>query len=1156
MKTQERYMTNGKILGLDIGIASVGVGIIDSESGEIIHASSRLFNAADPENNVTRRSMRSARRLLRRRRHRVERVETLFDKYNLDYCLENVNYNPYEIRVKGLSQKLSNEELFVALRSLVKHRGISYMDEAEEGGGSSTSDYKESIKRNEDLLKDKMPCEIQLFRLNEYGQVRGDFNIEENGKTIRVINVFSTNDYKKEVIRIFENQPQLSEEFKKEYLEILTGKRKYYHGPGNEKSRTNYGIYRENGETLENLFSILIGTCSYYPTERRASRCSYSAQEFNFLNDLVNLKVPTETGRLSEEQKIKLVSQAKEESALGGAKLIKLISKELGCKEEDISGYRIDSKEKPDLHTFEPYRKMKKYFETIENDQEKVDIDLLIENQKKYYSELQTTPEDFKLGSFDKLMEILTINTEREGVEEAIKVYFKDYFSEKQILALYQFRKKNSQIFSKGWHSFSVKLMQLHLIPELYTGTKEQMAILASMDNLKSTKKSRKTVYLDENLAAEEIYNPVVAKSVKQAIKIINLATKKYGDFDRIVIEMPRDKNSKDQQDRIKKAQDKRKNRKDDATEKVASLYCNAKELPTEKYFRNKKLHEKIMLWYQQDGICPYSGKNISVLDLVDNVKPLEIDHIIPLSISFDDSFNNKVLVYAEYNQEKGQRTPFQALDSMDSAWSYRELVAWCNSNKRLTKTKKEYLLTKEDFNKVEVRRKFIARNLVDTAYASRTVLNYLQLELRRLDKPTKVGVIRGGFTHHLREKWKVDPSGEKSRETNHHHAIDALIIAASSKLKLWEKTYNPIFESSDSPIVVDNRTGEAFDVTDDVYQELVFTAPYLKFVEQIRKINLTDFIKFSYQVNSKPNRQLSDATIYSTRRTKLKGDKEEENYILSKVKDIYSKDGYENFKKIYEKDKSKFLLFQKDPDTWNGVIEVILTQYPDHKTGEDGKEVKLNPFLEYKKEFGPVRKLSKKNNGPEIKNLKYYDSKLGSHINLSKKLNSQDKSVVLISQKPWRADVYFNEQTMSYEILGLRYADLKFEHGEYILPTQKYEERKKEENIGEHSKFKFSLYENEIILIKDDLGNKVKLRFLSRTMPNSKNYVELKPVEKNKFEGGEDLILPDLGKVAGGRCLKSLGKSDISIYKVKTDVLGNQFLVKDEKGPVFNIQL
>ena len=34
---------NGLVLGLDIGVASVGVGILKKDTGEIIHANSRLF---------------------------------------------------------------------------------------------------------------------------------------------------------------------------------------------------------------------------------------------------------------------------------------------------------------------------------------------------------------------------------------------------------------------------------------------------------------------------------------------------------------------------------------------------------------------------------------------------------------------------------------------------------------------------------------------------------------------------------------------------------------------------------------------------------------------------------------------------------------------------------------------------------------------------------------------------------------------------------------------------------------------------------------------------------------------------------------------------------------------------------------------------------
>ena len=117
-------MTNGLILGLDIGVASVGVGIIEAESGKVIHASSRIFPEANASQNTKRRTFRGSRRLTRRKRHRVERVLDLFDKYDIETRIDNLNLNPYELRVKGLNEELSNEELLAALRNIVKRRGI------------------------------------------------------------------------------------------------------------------------------------------------------------------------------------------------------------------------------------------------------------------------------------------------------------------------------------------------------------------------------------------------------------------------------------------------------------------------------------------------------------------------------------------------------------------------------------------------------------------------------------------------------------------------------------------------------------------------------------------------------------------------------------------------------------------------------------------------------------------------------------------------------------------------------------------------------------------------------------------------------------------------------------------------------------------------
>lgn len=1108
------------VLGLDIGIGSVGVGILNKVTGEIIHKNSRIFPAAQAENNLVRRTNRQGRRLIRRKKHRIVRLNRLFEESGLitDFTKISINLNPYQLRVKGLTDELSNEELFIALKNMVKHRGISYLDDASDDGNSSVGDYAQIVKENSKQLETKTPGQIQLERYQTYGQLRGDFTVEKDGKKHRLINVFPTSAYRSEALRILQTQqefnPQITDEFVNRYLEILTGKRKYYHGPGNEKSRTDYGRYRTNGETLDNIFGILIGKCTFYPEEFRAAKASYTAQEFNLLNDLNNLTVPTETKKLSKEQKNQIINYVKNEKAMGPAKLFKYIAKLLSCDVADIKGYRIDKSGKAEIHTFEAYRKMK----TLET----LDI------------------EQMDRETLDKLAYVLTLNTEREGIQEALEHEFADgSFSQKQVDELVQFRKANSSIFGKGWHNFSVKLM-MELIPELYETSEEQMTILTRLGKQKTTSSSNKTKYIDEKLLTEEIYNPVVAKSVRQAIKIVNAAIKEYGDFDNIVIEMARETNEDDEKKAIQKIQKANKDEKDAAMLKAANQYNGKAELPHSVFHGHKQLATKIRLWHQQGERCLYTGKTISIHDLINNSNQFEVDHILPLSITFDDSLANKVLVYATANQEKGQRTPYQALDSMDDAWSFRELKAFVRESKTLSNKKKEYLLTEEDISKFDVRKKFIERNLVDTRYASRVVLNALQEHFRAHKIDTKVSVVRGQFTSQLRRHWGI----EKTRDTYHHHAVDALIIAASSQLNLWKKQKNTLVSYSEDQLL-DIETGEL--ISDDEYKESVFKAPYQHFVDTLKSKEFEDSILFSYQVDSKFNRKISDATIYATRQAKVGKDKADETYVLGKIKDIYTQDGYDAFMKIYKKDKSKFLMYRHDPQTFEKVIEPILENYPNKQMNEKGKEVPCNPFLKYKEEHGYIRKYSKKGNGPEIKSLKYYDSKLGNHIDITPK--DSNNKVVLQSLKPWRTDVYFNKNTGKYEILGLKYSDMQFEKGtgKYSISKEQYENIKVREGVDENSEFKFTLYKNDLLLLKDsENGEQILLRFTSRN-DTSKHYVELKPYNRQKFEGSEYLI-KSLGTVVkGGRCIKGLAKSNISIYKVRTDVLGNQHIIKNE---------
>src|SRR5690554_2660447 len=103
-------MSKKLVLGLDIGITSVGWGIIDLEENKVVDSGVRLFFERDAKENLKRRTKRSSRRLLRRRKQRIDDLKDLLNSYHIIdetfYPLEN----PYHIRAKAVREKVTKEE--------------------------------------------------------------------------------------------------------------------------------------------------------------------------------------------------------------------------------------------------------------------------------------------------------------------------------------------------------------------------------------------------------------------------------------------------------------------------------------------------------------------------------------------------------------------------------------------------------------------------------------------------------------------------------------------------------------------------------------------------------------------------------------------------------------------------------------------------------------------------------------------------------------------------------------------------------------------------------------------------------------------------------------------------------------------------------------
>jgi len=344
----------GVTIGIDMGVASVGWAVVNDEY-EILESCSNIFPAAEASQNAERRGFRQARRLTRRRKTRIEDFKKLWKKSGFAIPSKN-NNEVLKIRIKGLKEELAEDEIYHVLLNNLKHRGITYLEDAE--ADNASGEYAASIAYNENQLKDKLPCEIQYERLRKYGAYRGNISAIVDGEPITLRNVFTISSYRKEIEQLLSKQAEynkkITEEFIQGYIKIFNRKREYYVGPGNELSRTDYGKYttkidETTGEyiTEANIFDKLIGKCSVYPDLRRAAGASYTAQEFNLLNDLNTLVINNR--KLEEDEKKKIIEIVKTSKTVN---VPNIISKVIGEKIETLSGARKDKNEKEIFHSF------------------------------------------------------------------------------------------------------------------------------------------------------------------------------------------------------------------------------------------------------------------------------------------------------------------------------------------------------------------------------------------------------------------------------------------------------------------------------------------------------------------------------------------------------------------------------------------------------------------------------------------------------------------------------------------------------------------------------------------------------------------------------------------------------------------------------------
>lgn len=861
-------------LGLDIGIASVGAAVVQTNSFDnpchLTEPDVRIFPAAECRENgknngksaaVPRRECRSTRRRIRRKQLRMNCIKQALQKadiINIDEFMKRYSDgtipNVYQLRYEGLDRLLTDDEFAQILIHIAKHRGFLSTRRADKKDKESGA-ILAATSANQKLMMEKGYRTVgEMMYLDESFHTPCSSN--EQGFIVTPRN--KAKDYKHTIYRsmlvdevhaLFDAQRKFgntkaTETLESEYLEIMTRQRSYDLGPGLQADGTKSPFAMDG-------YKSNAGECTFYKNETRAAKGTYTAELSITLQKINNLKLVDRYGDdrfLTDEEKQKILEYISKhktmkyktvKTLLGIDPMIRFNLLNYGKKKKTKK--ESDDKTKDDSTKKKSTKKSKTKAETSEKadkdaNKEETELERINRIEDTVFvsmeftlsytdclkARIKTLSETEKRDLFDEVGELLTsYKTDAARIEKLSNLGLTPEEVDRLL-----------DLNPKGYARLSHKAMK-EIEPYLKQGLTYDKACAAAGLDFQVTYTGEKMKYLkgpEINRIINNIQSPVVRRSVAQTVRVINAIIRKYGSPQAVNVELSREM-SKSFLER-KKAEAAMELR-----HKENVKFCEEiKKLGV--YSPNGEDITRYRLWKDQNGICLYSGEKIPARAMFS--KEYEIDHIIPYSISLDDRYQNKVLVKAGENWKKGNRLPYEYFGHDKTRWA-----AYENRVESLIKSdgKKAHLLKKNYTKEDQI--EFTERNLNDTRYATTVVYNmimqYLYLEPYNCDGKTKqVYAVNGAVTAYLRKRWGLN---KKDRTNDRHHAMDAVVIACCTDEMIAKVTkYMQDRETAYSKNfrITDEETGEILtrsNFTREQYDEAYgvrFPVPWETFREEI----------------------------------------------------------------------------------------------------------------------------------------------------------------------------------------------------------------------------------------------------------------------------------------------------------------------------------
>lgn len=747
-----------RILGIDLGIASCGWGIIETgtREGSVVAAGVRCFDAplvdkTGAPKSAQRRAARGQRRVIRRRRQRMNAVRALLHAHKLlphassqalHEALRRVSpkgahppVTPWALRAAAHERLLTNDEFALVLGHIARHRGFRSNSKSE----SNSNDPGETSKMKKAM---EATCE-GLAKYHSFGDMLANdpkFADRKRNRDKDYSHMAKRSDLEDEVRAIFRAQQRLGNLNATDELAAAFSEKAFSQRPLQDSE-------------------ALVGKCPFEPEHKHTARRAPSFELFRFLQRLAHLRIGV--GRAER-------AMTPEEIALA--------AKGFG-EERKLITFKF-LRERLDL---DPNAR----FAGVAKEKEKDDLaargDGVAYGTKTLYdvlgdaawASLKKTPE-----KLDRIAEILSFREDfdniRKGLEEIV---LEPLIVERLLEAAAEgaFVK-----FTETGHISALACR--NIVP----GLREGLVYSDACARVGYDHSARASVSL------QSINSPVTRKAFGEAIKQVRSIAREYGSFDYVHIELARDVGKSAEQrreihDGIEKRTAEKERRRQEAAEHLGRAVSEDELLRYE-------------LAKEQNFKCVYSGDAIDPKGIAANDTRYQVDHILPWSRFGDDSFLNKTLCTATANQNKKGRTPFEWFEADKTESEWMEYAARVESLKevkgRKKRKKRNYLLK----NAVEIENKFKARNLTDTQWATRLLAD----ELKRMFPPRpekrapdgtderRVFTRPGAITSKLRRAWSLEglkkENGERVAD-DRHHAVDALVLAATTENLLQRLT-------------------------------------------------------------------------------------------------------------------------------------------------------------------------------------------------------------------------------------------------------------------------------------------------------------------------------------------------------------------------------